>query len=276
MVSEEDGSITYQVVPGIFRQMVARAVRDPEHSYALFIDEINRANISKVFGELITLIEAGKRMCWDPDSQSWEGGIRVKLPYTHSQNPGAEPFGVPNNLHLIGTMNTADRSIALLDTALRRRFVFEELLPDSSVIGQVGKAQIEAGEGLTVDLVQLLDAMNNRIEFLFDRDHRIGHSYFLNIEDYAQLERVFLDRIIPLLQEYFYGDWQKIQMVFADLEDSPDTDGLPRTKDTAIISCSIETPKKLFRVADDTLPPKRIYEIPESIPPESLIKVYED
>lgn len=215
-------------------------------------------------------------MKWDGQRKQWVGGLVVRLPYMHSQDPAAPPFGVPNNLHVIGTMNTADRSIALLDTALRRRFVFRELLPDPEVIKSHGQWQVPAGNGQKIDLVQLLEAINERIEFLYDRDHRIGHSYFLGIKTYEDLERVFLDKIIPLLQEYFYGDWEKIQFVFADLEDVPDqTDGRPKCKNNAIISHQVVTPASLLGIPDDTLSPRRTYAVPSSITPDSIIKIYE-
>lgn len=275
VVSDDDtGAISYEVQDGIFKHMVSRAKRDPQHCYALFIDEINRANISKVFGELITLIEPDKRMTWNTAESTWQDGIRVKLPYTHSQLPTAPLFGIPDNLYIIGTMNTADRSIALLDTALRRRFEFREIMPDPEVIRQVGEPTIESDVG-NIDLVRLLQVMNQRIEYLYDRDHQIGHSYFLGVKSYADLEHVFLKKLIPLLQEYFYEDWEKIQMVFGDLEPDSEEDGSD-IRENAIIKCrDIAGDRYLSAVIDQDVMTKRLFVVPDSIPASAIRKIYE-
>ena len=181
-------------------------IKENKEPYVFIIDEINRGNISKIFGELITLIEptkrSGKKEC-----------ISTKLPYSKKE------FTVPDNVYIIGTMNTADRSIALMDTALRRRFKFEEILPDYHLLEDI----FVEDKGVKVNIGAMLKVINERIEYLYDREHTIGHAVFLekmendkiNI-DINKLENIFKKNIIPLLQEYFYEDYEKIRIVLGD------------------------------------------------------------
>ncbi len=175
-----------------------------KQNYVLVIDEINRGNISKIFGELITLIEPSKR-------EGNDEALKLSLPYS------GKPFSVPNNLYIIGTMNTADRSLTMLDTALRRRFDFVEMMPDPEILENA------AVKG--IDLTQLLTTLNQRIEVLYDREHTLGHAFFIPVKEaiaesediaFQKLIGVFQNKIIPLLQEYFFEDWQKIRLVLGD------------------------------------------------------------
>ena len=203
--SENSQEIKYEIVDGIFKKFCdeARKAQDKENNeYVFIIDEINRGNISKIFGELITLIEttkrAGKKEC-----------ISTKLPYSK------EEFTVPDNVYIIGTMNTADRSIALMDTALRRRFYFEEMLPNYDLLKDI----FVEDEGVKVNIGAMLKAINERIEYLYDREHTIGHAVFLELKgnnNIDKLENIFKKSVIPLLQEYFYEDYDKIRLILGD------------------------------------------------------------
>ena len=193
-----DASINRQKLEKLLQPQEPAQTTSSNKPYVLIIDEINRGNISRIFGELITLLEPSKREgCHD-----WQ---QVVLPYSK------KPFSVPPNLYLIGTMNTADRSLAQLDIALRRRFDFEEMLPDPALLGDIEITGINIGK--------LLEVINERIKVLLGRDYMIGHSYFMTLTNTSSLEKVadiFSRKVIPLLQEYFFEDWDKIRLVLND------------------------------------------------------------
>ncbi|MFI80744.1 endonuclease, partial [Campylobacter jejuni] len=195
--------------------------------FIIIIDEINRGNVSKIFGELITLIEPSKRIGEKEE-------LKVTLPYS------GEKFGVPKNVYIIGTMNTADRSITSLDTALRRRFEFVEMMPD------VSKLSMDC-EG--INLQELLKAINTRIEYLLDREKTIGHAFFIGVENLNDLKSIFQNKIIPLLQEYFYNDYALINAVLNDngmiFEDKKDDKYLQKIKNLD----SINSERSIYNIA---------------------------
>jgi len=216
--------------------------------YVLIIDEINRGNISKIFGELITLIESDKRI-------GEKNEIKVTLPYSN------ERFGVPSNIYIIGTMNTADRSIALIDTALRRRFSFEEFMPNAELL-------TDNIDGINLRL--FLTKINKRIEFLFDREHTIGHAYFINGNlSFDDLVSIMKNKVIPLLQEYFYGDWEKIELILGG-------SGSVRN-DNFFISKEEMQAKRLFKKdISNEYPVQYRYLVVKNPTKEAFINVYSD
>ena len=188
-----EGNLAYEIHAGIFKRIVEAAKKRGNERFVLIIDEINRGNIAKIFGELITLVEDSRRIGGKDETY-------VALPYS------GETFGVPDNFYIIGTMNTADRSIQLLDTALRRRFAFIEMMPNPE---HEGVCQDIDG----IDCTEMLKTMNERIAVLLDREHQIGHTYLLDVDEIHKLSEAFRNRIFPLLQEYFFDDWEKIRAI---------------------------------------------------------------
>lgn len=203
----------------------SKLVKTERKNFVLVVDEINRGNISKIFGELITLIEPSKRKGEDE-------ALELTLPYS------SEIFSVPNNLHIIGTMNTADRSLAMMDTALRRRFDFVEMMPKPELLTDV----IVNG----IDLKELLIKLNERIAILYDREHTLGHAFFMPVKvlysngkenlAFKELQTVFKNKIIPLLEEYFFEDWSKIRLVLGDNQ---------KALDFQLITEEVQTPQQL-------------------------------
>ena len=251
VMNDEDksGNIKYSIEDGVFKHFCKEGERidDESKNRVFIIDEINRGNISKIFGELITLIEGSKRKGM-PEAAS------AILPYSGKE------FSVPANVYILGTMNTADRSIALMDTALRRRFQFVEMMPNSGVL-----------KGITVDglnIASMLDIINKRIEFLYDREHTVGHAFFIALKENPTVEclaSIFSKSVIPLLQEYFYEDFQKIQLVLGDTGKKEDESNLKFIKDIKVVE------KDIFvgRVEDTIDLPEKSY----SINPEAFMNI---
>lgn len=223
----ENGDIRYSIQDGVFKEFCNTALAfklsgpandieeetvDRNENFVFIIDEINRGNISKIFGELITLIEPSKRI-------GSEESLEVELPYSK------EKFGVPDNVFIVATMNTADRSLVKLDAALRRRFSFKEMKPRSDLV----PVDVEG-----INLRRLLDTINSRIEDLYDSDHTIGHSYLMNVKNLEELNEVFRNNIIPLLQEYFHDDYGKILYVLSRMDDNNKSHFIYRTEATSI------------------------------------------
>lgn len=237
----QNKDLKYVTRSGSFKTLCDLA-KENEGNFVMIIDEINRGNISKIFGELITLIEDSKRI-GEPEETI------VTLPYPDEQ--GWDKFGVPSNVYIIGTMNTADRSIQHVDTALRRRFKFEEILPDSSLFASTN---ITVGSE-TLNIGKMLDRMNQRIQRYYDREHVVGHSYYIRLRDSGltgqdaleMLGEIFRENIIPLLQDYFFEDYAKIQKVLGEDDETPANESLIR-----------RVPETVFDDADEG---RAVYEI---------------
>lgn len=213
--------LTYPTEPGIFKKICDEARKPPQEPFVLIIDEINRGNVAQIFGELITLIEEDKR-------EGAENELKCTLPYS------GEQFCVPNNLYIIGTMNTADRSVEALDSALRRRFHFIEMMPDKTLVSSTARCD------------EVFSAINKRISILKDTEHQIGHSYFIDVQSDEDIRDVFRYNIIPLLQEYFFGDIEKMKMVLGEGFFVKET--IDPKKDFPYLSGDIDIPSETYRL----------------------------
>jgi len=253
--TENGNEITYVVKDGIFKKICERAESNQDYNYVLIIDEINRGDISSIFGELFTLIEDDKR----------DGALRVNLPYSKNEDTGnPKKLVVPKNLYILATMNTVDKSIALLDVALRRRFNFIECMPDSGL-----DEFKNSKEKIDIDLSQFLETINKRIRILKNEHYQIGHSYFLKLENFDDFKKVIITKIIPLLQEYFYDDWKSICAVLNQPYDSPN-------KEKGILKAP-EKEDKLFLDEFNDLKEyseESIFEIRENFEPKDIEEVY--
>lgn len=250
-------SIDYSPKDGVFKALCDEARKHKEKKYAIFIDEINRGNISEIFGELITLIEPEKR-------EGEAGALSVVLPYSKTA------FSVPTNINVYGTMNTADRSIDQIDIALRRRFKFKPMLPDASVIEkELDLRGIDAHDIGGIDLIRLFNALNARIEILLDSQHLLGHALFIGCKTIEDIANVIRNSVVPLLEEYFFDDVQKIQFIFNDLDANGDL------RPTAIYKHEELAADGYFAYTGDyMIDDKKHYSVSDSITKESIEQVY--
>jgi 5-methylcytosine-specific restriction protein B len=248
-------NIEYKIKDGIFKKICKRAIDNENYNYVLIIDEINRGDISSIFGEIFTLIEDKKRLGENEE-------MTINLPYSKDEKGNPEKLKVPKNLYILATMNTVDKSIALIDIALRRRFEFIECMPDYT-LPELQK------EIKNVKLSNLLKSINDRITVLKNEHYQIGHSYFLDINSIEELIEVFKTKVIPLLQEYFYDDWKSICAVLNQSYNNPNSDkGI-------LIPSNIN--KKIFNDEFEDLVEfrnKKIFKINPNIKIEDLISIY--
>ena len=256
-VETNDKKIEYKVKDGIFKKICKRAIDNPTYNYVLIIDEINRGDISSIFGELFTLLEDKKRLGENEE-------LKINLPYSKDKKGNPEKLAVPKNLFILATMNTVDKSIALIDVALRRRFEFIECMPNYDL--DELKKDVDK-----INLSTLLKTINNRIAILKNEHYQIGHSYFLNINNTYELTEVLRTKIIPLLQEYFYDDWQSICAVLNQSYNNPKVD-------SGILITFNNNNKNVFNEEFDELIEfrnKKLFYINEIITAEDIISIYE-
>jgi 5-methylcytosine-specific restriction protein B len=251
-------TLDYEPQPGVFMRICDLARANRSKQYALFIDEINRGNISEIFGELISLIELDKR-----EGQFCE--LETVLPYSKKR------FTVPNNLNIIGTMNSADKSIANIDLALRRRFEFINFPCDYVALDKELKTKGVTPDNVDgIDVIKLLKVLNRRIELLLDADHAIGQAYFMKVKNEADIIAVLTKKIIPLLEEYFFDDLQKVQMVLNDIDDTGSLD-----KNAIFVHTELDPDNLLRFVGDYVIESKKTYHVNASVSKDAVIKIYD-
>ena len=250
-------STGFELKKGPFYSFCKKAELDLENDYYFIIDEINRGNISEIFGELISLIEVDKR-------KDMENELSATLPYSK------EIFVVPRNLNIFGTMNSADRSVGTIDIALRRRFKFIPMNPDVNVIAdELTLNHVNPQNVDGVNVIKLFDTINSRIELLLDRNHMIGQAMFMAVRNADDIIRIIQDKIVPLMEEYFFNDLQKIQMVFNDLDESGEL------RENAIYMHSILSADSYFDfVGDYLILDKKRYFINPNITVTSIRHIY--
>lgn len=250
-------SIDYSPKPGVFKTICTEASGHPEKEYAVFIDEINRGNISEIFGELISLIELDKR-------QGMANELSATLPYSKEQ------FVVPSNISIFGTMNSADRSVGVIDIALRRRFKFIPMIANSNVIANELRMNGVDPENIDgVNVLQLFDTMNKRIELLLDRNHLLGQALFMLIRSGDDLLIVIRDKVVPLLEEYFFNDLRKVQMVFNDIDDTGELRSNP-----VYMHTTLSVDENFVYIGDYLLDDKKHYYVNPRLNIESIKKIY--
>jgi len=256
-IKEQDGNVVYEIKDGIFKIIAKRASENRDKNYVLIIDEINRGNISAIFGELFTLLETTKRSYKDSqndDEQNLEA-VSIALPYS------GEKFSVPSNLYIIGTMNTTVKSISLLDVALRRRFKFIEVLPNYDLVAKI--------DG--VDLPQMLKTINERLSVLKGVEFQIGHSYFMekDISGIEDLREVFKYKMLPLLKEYFHNDWEIICAVLGQDYETPEDNKLLK-----LLIKNEESFKRSANKFNSSKKFKKIFQLKEEFDIQDLQSIY--
>ena len=256
----ENNSIEYNIEDGIFKRVCDMAREFAPQKCAIFIDEINRGNVSEIFGELLSLIEPDKR-----EGQPFE--LKVSLPYSKKE------FGIPSNLDIYGTMNSADRSISNIDIALRRRFEFVPINSNPSLLLEIYSGTNINPENIDgINFIKLLQTINERIELLLDVNYNIGHAYFCNLSNLYDIKKVMIHKVIPLLEEYFYNDPEKVQIVLNDLNENGELD-----ENALYVHKEIDASSLLRYFGELDVDNKKVFSIRniDEISKESILKIYE-